>query len=117
MIHRRIYSFAIVLVAGMVLATAVCAVSSQTNGQNVDTPKKIMQINVYQDGTMEVLDALKTKALGKPIKAEQTTWKEFHKYLKEHEVTEAVSEDQLTLFVTNPCCWVKIGNAWFRVCL
>ena len=78
--------------------------------------KKVMQIDVYEDGTMQVLDAVKTEAAGKPIEAERTSWKKFHEYLKKNEATDAVAEEQFTLIVTNPCSWIYINGAWQYVC-
>lgn len=78
--------------------------------------KKVMQIDVYEDGSVRVLDAVKTEAIHKPSEAEKTTWKKFHGYLKENEEKESVAEEQFTLIVTNPCAWLKIGNAWRYVC-
>ncbi len=78
--------------------------------------KKLMQIDVYKDGTIQVLDAVQTEAAGKPVEAEETTWKKFHGYLKKNEEKDAVAEAQLTVIVTNPCSWVFIAGTWYYVC-
>ena len=78
--------------------------------------KKVMQIDVYEDGTVQVLDAVKTEAAGKPVEAEGTNWKKFHEYLKKNEAKNAVAEEQLTLIVTNPCVWAYIAGQWRYVC-
>jgi hypothetical protein len=78
--------------------------------------QKVMQLDLYSDGSTRIYDAIQTKAAGKPRRAERTTWREFHKYLREIKERESVAEKQLTIIVTNPCCWIKIGNVWFRIC-
>lgn len=80
------------------------------------TNKKVMQIDVYSDGSIQILDAIQTEAAGKSIEAEKTTWKKFHGYLRNNEEKESVSEEQFTVIVTNPCCWIKVGGTWWRVC-
>jgi hypothetical protein len=78
--------------------------------------KKMMQIDVYDDGTVKVLDAKKTEEVGKPIEAEKGTWKTLHKYLKTKEEKEAVVEKQMMLVVTNPCAWFYINKQWHWIC-
>jgi len=78
--------------------------------------KKVMQIDVYEDGTMQVIDAAKTEAAGKPVEAEETNWKKFHGYLKKNEAKDAVAEGQFTIIVTNPCAWIYAGGRWQYVC-
>jgi hypothetical protein len=78
--------------------------------------KKVMQIEVYDDGSMKMLDAVKTEAAGKQIEAEKTTWKNFHGYLKQNKEKEAVADAQFTIIVTNPCCWVFWAGSWWYVC-
>ena len=78
--------------------------------------KKVMQIEVYEDGSMQILDAVKTEAAGKPIEAEETSWKKFHGYLKKNEAKDAVAEAQFTVIVTNPCGWVYFNGEWRYVC-
>lgn len=78
--------------------------------------KKVMQLEVYSDGSVQVLDAIQSEAAGKNIKAKKTNWKEFHGYLRKNKEKESVSEKQATIILTNPCCWVKINNIWYVVC-
>lgn len=78
--------------------------------------KKVMQIDVYEDGSMKVIDAIQTEAAGKPVEAEKTNWKKFHGYLRKNEEKESVAEEQLTVIVTNPCVWIKIANTWYYAC-
>jgi hypothetical protein len=78
--------------------------------------KKVMQIDVYEDGSIQVLDALKTEAAGKPVKAEKTNWKKFHGYLKKNEEKDAVAEAQFTIIVTNPCAWIFYLGKWWYIC-
>lgn len=78
--------------------------------------KKVMQIDVYEDGTMKVVDALQTEAAGTEVEAEETTWKKFHEYLRQNEPKEAVAEAQFTAIVTNPCAWVYHDGEWRYVC-
>ncbi len=78
--------------------------------------KKVMQIDVYEDGTMQVLDAIQTEAAGKSVAAEETSWKKFHGYLKKNEEKEAVAQEQFTVIVTNPCCWLFNGRQWVYSC-
>lgn len=75
--------------------------------------KKVMQIDVYEDGTTQILNAIETEAAGKPVEAEKTNWKNFHGYLKKNKEKEAVAESQFSIIVTDPCCWVyAFGNWW-----
>lgn len=78
--------------------------------------KKMMQIDVYTDGTVEMIDAVKTEAAGRPVKAEQTTWKKIHGYLRENEEKEAVAQTQFAVIVTNPCGWVFYEGKWHVFC-
>jgi hypothetical protein len=78
--------------------------------------KKVMQIEVYDDGTMKVIDAVQTEAAGKQIEAEETSWKKFHGYLKKNEEKEAIAQTQFTIIVTNPCCWIYYINRWYYIC-
>jgi hypothetical protein len=81
-----------------------------------DMAKKVMQIEVYDDGSMKILDTVKTEAAGKSIEAEETTWKKFHEYLKNNEAKDAVADAQFTVIVTNPCSWVYYLGRWWCVC-
>jgi hypothetical protein len=84
--------------------------------RRIHMAKKVMQIDVYEDGSMQIIDAVKTEAAGKPVEAEKTTWKKFHRYLKKNEEKDAVADAQFTIIVTNPCCWVYYAMRWWYIC-